>query len=599
MTLTLLKVSKSYRDGSCLRPIITELTIHFPKRGLVYVVGPSGCGKSTLVNLMAGITKPDWGKVALNEKNIAAISGYRRDYVALVYQNINLIDCLTLKQNVILACRVKGIRFDPLRYARLTSQLEVSGLSSRYPQQVSGGQRQRFGVIRALMGATPILILDEPTGSCDRTSAKLIKRTLEQSARNHLVIIVTHDCSLVKGGQVIDFNQLETSYDFRLARYSWVNRNPTRMALPLVYWIRQFYHDINKYILIIASQIVIAITIAIMIVSFFAFGDYYRTADLSLPGRQVVTVEKLEGEFSRQELQNLEQDYHLAGFNEPLDLNGLGLTLAGRNLDFGSIQISRANPHLMITSGRNIAKKGEILINQAFLAKQSGMGATLENRRLGIEFEIVGVVADCYHSYPMVYFDYQFLGLDMSQESGVEPGRINLVLNANSSLETAMTSLDRNYYCFSDYQNTIESHQTILKLGYLVAGVFIVVALIIGVILYELVLEAIFWSRRVSAALLISMGQSKIMIMGQMVFEIVLVTVLITWGASGISNLIIRFINTKGLIREWFGLNLPLETDSQAVFILGAIYLGVGLIAALMQLRRILSLDISEILKEE
>lgn len=599
MTLTLQKVTKSYRDGSNKRSLITDLTIHFPERGLVYIVGPSGCGKSTLVNLMAGITKPDSGTISINDHDIAQIPAYRRDFVALVYQNINLISCLTLKQNVILACKIKGVRFDSSYYASLAKRLEVTDLAHRYPQQVSGGQRQRFGVIRALLSQTPILILDEPTGSCDRNSARLITRILEQSGRSQLVVIVTHDRSQIKGEMVIDFNQLKATYDFKPARYGWVAKNPHRLALPLVYWIRQFYHDINKYILIIASQIVIAITIAVMIVSYFGLSDYYRTADLTLPGSQVVTIEKLDGFFAGEELSQLEREYHLSGYNQPVDLNGLSLSSQDRNLDFISIQISRANPRLNILAGRKIQGLGEVLANQAFLKDGIVVGDFLENKKLGIKLEIVGILEDRYNSYPMVYFDYQALGLELDQ-TGDSPGSlINLVLNENGNLEATKAQLDQDYYCTSGYLDTIASHKTIINLGYLVAGVFIIVALAIGVLLYGLVLEAIFWSRRVSWALLLSMGQQKTFLMSQLVFEISLVALVITVGASLFSTLIISQINAQALIRELFGLDLVLQPGRPAVMILGAIYLGVGLIAALLQVRKLHRLEISEILKEE
>ncbi len=169
---------------------------------LAVVLGPSGSGKSTLLHLLAGLDRPDsgqvwWGDVAVHEKAPARLAETRARHVGLVFQQHYLLEDLTVLENVLIPMRIVG----ELNEARGRALLERVGLSHRegfYPAQISGGERQRAAVARALALDPPCVIADEPTGSLDHARAVEVFALLAGlAAAGKGVLIVTHDETLL------------------------------------------------------------------------------------------------------------------------------------------------------------------------------------------------------------------------------------------------------------------------------------------------------------------------------------------------------------------------------------------------------------------
>lgn len=168
------------------------------------VLGPSGSGKSTLLHLLAGLDRPDrgqvyWGDFPVHEHKPSDLARRRARTVGLVFQNHYLLEDLTLLENVMLPGRIIG----ELDRARAEELLERMGLEQRgdfLPSQVSGGERQRAAVARALALKPPVLIADEPTGSLDQARASAVFALLLELALSDgcAVVVVTHDESLLR-----------------------------------------------------------------------------------------------------------------------------------------------------------------------------------------------------------------------------------------------------------------------------------------------------------------------------------------------------------------------------------------------------------------
>lgn len=168
------------------------------------VLGPSGSGKSTLLHLLAGLDRPDsgeifWGDFAVHEHKPSELAARRARTVGLVFQHHYLLEDLTLLENVLLPGRIAG-DFDQRRAEAL---LERMGLEERHdflPSQVSGGERQRAAVARALALKPPLIIADEPTGSLDQNRAVSVFSLLLELALSDdcAVVVVTHDESLLR-----------------------------------------------------------------------------------------------------------------------------------------------------------------------------------------------------------------------------------------------------------------------------------------------------------------------------------------------------------------------------------------------------------------
>ena len=180
--------------------IFENLDLAF-ERGKVYVIlGASGSGKTTLLSLLGGLDAPKGGEILFEGKNIAemGLEKYRHDCVSFVFQNYNLIEYMTPRENVQLVDAHAST--DTLHQVGLTDE-EID----RNVLKLSGGQQQRVAIARALASAAPVILADEPTGNLDEDTAHDVTELLVERARslNKCVIIVSHSNEVAAAGDVI------------------------------------------------------------------------------------------------------------------------------------------------------------------------------------------------------------------------------------------------------------------------------------------------------------------------------------------------------------------------------------------------------------
>jgi putative ABC transport system ATP-binding protein len=194
-------VTKQYDAGP---PALANLSLTVPAGEALAVVGPSGSGKSTLLNLIAGLDKPSTGSVIVDGQRVDAMSEaasakYRRERIGMVFQFFNLLDDLTVADNVLLPAQLAGMARDKAatRVKDLLRYLGIERFADTYPGKLSGGQRQRVAVARALMNRPALLLADEPTGALDTASGEDVKALLVELNRDgQAILLVTHDIGL-------------------------------------------------------------------------------------------------------------------------------------------------------------------------------------------------------------------------------------------------------------------------------------------------------------------------------------------------------------------------------------------------------------------
>lgn len=166
----------------------------------VAIMGASGSGKTTLLNLIASLDKPTSGDIFLsgrNFKNIKdkEISAFRRDNLGFVFQDFNLLDTFSLKDNILLPLVLshKSIDFMEKAIFPLAAMLEIDNLLSKYPYEVSGGEKQRAAIARAVITNPKLILADEPTGALDsKSSVNLLGIFRKLNVQGHTILMVTH-----------------------------------------------------------------------------------------------------------------------------------------------------------------------------------------------------------------------------------------------------------------------------------------------------------------------------------------------------------------------------------------------------------------------
>lgn len=218
-------VKKVYttRFGGNQVQALSDVTFSVEEGEYVAIMGESGSGKSTLLNILAALDKATAGQVLLNGKNISQIrekelSAFRRKNLGFVFQDFNLLDTFNLQDNIFLPLVLAGKSFREMneRLQPIAEKLGIKEILNKYPYEVSGGQKQRAAVARALITGPQLILADEPTGALDsRAAEELLKMFKNINESGQTILMVTHSikaasCAkrvlFIKDGQV--FHQL-------------------------------------------------------------------------------------------------------------------------------------------------------------------------------------------------------------------------------------------------------------------------------------------------------------------------------------------------------------------------------------------------------
>jgi putative ABC transport system ATP-binding protein len=204
--LSLRAVSKNYTSGSSSTTALDNVTIGLQDHDILCVMGRSGSGKTTLLKVSAGLTRPDVGRVELYGADLYALPDQervriRRTLTAFMFQEDILVETMTVKENVELPLIIEGYRKDA-REKLVRKALDDVGLTTqedRRPREVSGGERRRISLARALVKSPRILFLDEPTSNLDTlTAATIIELLRSLNRRGTTIVLSTHDYLAVK-----------------------------------------------------------------------------------------------------------------------------------------------------------------------------------------------------------------------------------------------------------------------------------------------------------------------------------------------------------------------------------------------------------------
>jgi len=233
------------RFGGVRVPALTGVTFTVEPSEYVAIMGESGAGKTTLLNLLAALDKPTAGQILLDGKDLSAVpearlAAFRRENLGFVFQDFNLLDNFTLEDNIYLPLVLSRVPYEEMhrRLMPLAKLLAISSLLKKHPYEVSGGQKQRAAVARALITQPSLILADEPTGALDSHSTDELLNLLDQvNAQGQTILMVTHSVKaasharrvlFIKDGKL--FHQLYRGEADRAAFYQRIADTLTLIA---------------------------------------------------------------------------------------------------------------------------------------------------------------------------------------------------------------------------------------------------------------------------------------------------------------------------------------------------------------------------------
>ena len=200
--LEIKNVSKYYGSGDNVSRALNGVSFAMERGEFTAVMGASGSGKSTLLNVIATIDRPSSGGILLEGRNIAEmreqeLAAFRRDRLGFIFQEYNLLDTLTVAENIVLPLNLRRCALPETkkRLAQVAAALEIAEQLDKFPRQLSGGQRQRAACARALITEPALILADEPTGALDSANSRSLMQTFTRMNQSlgSTILMVTHD----------------------------------------------------------------------------------------------------------------------------------------------------------------------------------------------------------------------------------------------------------------------------------------------------------------------------------------------------------------------------------------------------------------------
>ncbi len=230
--LILKNVKKTYKTKNSAQIALDDVNLNFRKNEFVAIVGPSGSGKTTLLNIIGGLDNYDTGDLIINGKSTKDFRGNKWDYyrnscVGFIFQNYNLVNHISVYQNVELALTLSNSKNKKKKVIDALKKVGLEKHASKKPNELSGGQIQRVAIARALVNNPEIILADEPTGALDSKTSINIMELIKGLSKDKLVIMVTHNNDLAKkyANRIIELKDGNITKDSNPVNTNEVNNN--------------------------------------------------------------------------------------------------------------------------------------------------------------------------------------------------------------------------------------------------------------------------------------------------------------------------------------------------------------------------------------
>ena len=484
MGLELKNVTKKFKTIEGENILFEDLSITFPKQGLVVITGESGCGKSTLLQLIAGIDQEYEGEILFNQKNIKEIKDYRQQNISFVYQNYQLIDYLTVKENCLFYCHLKGIKVDLEKYQYLSEIFELQGMDNQKIKDLSGGQKQRVALMRALLCSSALILCDEPTGALDNDNRKKVYEILKKISRKHLVIIVSHDQESLKySSYVLDFNCLKHHYHWNYQLYLRYETKKRKCGSLLKEMIKMMMKDQKKAMMMFVSQLYMILAITLIISGLNGFQIYYQKQYTKTLNNNLVMIQKKDqNPFKEKEIKQLKGNYLY-------------------RLDMGKIEGLKNFQSFSINKKLN---QNEVYVNNTFIEKYKKTKIAYILNRQSYELTVKGVLHDTYQE-PIIYYSFSSLPDELAIQC-VDLSTGLIYVKNKDFLENYISHLPMKYQGTCLVYEEYRSYFELIDLFTKISSIFILLSFLISLVLMGYLVLSMFYENQKIYALMLANG---------------------------------------------------------------------------------------------
>lgn len=479
--------------------ILDHVNYIFPDTGLVGIKGPSGCGKSTLLYCLCGLLQHN-GTITFNHE---VIDKKFSKMIGFIKQNNDLIPSYTVEENIMAGCYFGQIDFDKKKMDKIIRRLKIEKLMKRYPDELSIGQMKRVSIARALLKDAPVLLCDEPTGALHYKQAKEVMTLLKEVSEDRLVIVVSHDTSLLD--EYVDIliemkNQtLHTIKDNHIDKEVLIPQHKKHFSMR--YSFKEVLGERKRLALLSLFQILVIVTSLVIISGLNGLSTSIEKSYREAPLKDIVTISSHDGEsISLKEKSTKHFDIE-SGY-----IKGVNASL---------IRLPKKTKHIKLISGHLPRHTNEVIItnNLSHKLKSEFTCHLLENET----YKVVGVIEDNFYQDQLVCFHHD---IDKTYPDLLRDDKIDVV---TKDPETLIKRYEKNYEVDNDVYMKKTSYGTLISIGHMIALVYMMISLFVAIELTKTVFSSLYLERSRSLALKISMGASYKQLQRESKIEILII----------------------------------------------------------------------------
>lgn len=581
MGLELKNVTKKFKTIEGERVIFENLNIHFPDYGLIAITGESGCGKSTLLQLIAGLDQDYEGKILFNQVKIEDIKDYRQLVISFVYQNYQLIDYLSVKDNCLFYCHLKGIKVVEKQLQELLEIFELNELVNQKVKNLSGGQKQRVSLILALLCSSPIILCDEPTGALDEINRQKVYHFLKKASQRRLILIVSHDRKISKYTPYhLNFECLKHHYDWNHQLYSRYEIRKTKCGLLFKEMIQMILKDKKKWVMMFVSQIYMVLAMTLIITGLEGFNGYYQKQYNQAINNNLVMIQKKNQEpFKEKEITKLKGKYQY-------------------HLDIGKIEGLKNFQSFSINKK---TKQNEVYVNHALITKIKQNKLIYKLNHHQYTLKIKGVIQDDYQD-PVLY--YHSLSNEIALQC-IDVSTCIVYVKNHKYMKDYLTHLSVQYQGIAPVYEEYESYFKVIDLFKKVSLVFIFLSFMIAIVLMGYMVLSMFYENQKIFAIMLANGYQNNHLAFFILKKISLMMISIGIVSCLVSSGVLKIISLFDISKKIWGIShlfvLPREFQwpftLYLFYLLG--YIVQGILLSLFIVLKMKKIKMYECLREE